>query len=131
MTRTIIVCQTCKFTAETKLNEDGVSGGELLTHHLEEVLDGRDDLSIQKQDCLWACSEHCNVVMSDTERFSYLAGRFEPDRKAAEAIVEWFDKHGKSKTGQVPFREWPDAIRGHFIARLPVPGSTPQTDDAG
>ncbi|MEO1066550.1 MAG: DUF1636 domain-containing protein [Pseudomonadota bacterium] len=128
MSRAIIVCQTCKFTAETKTDTNGVTGGEHLTRHLEDVLAGRDDVVIQKQDCLWACSDHCNVVMSDTERFSYLAGRFAPERASAEAIVEWFDKHGTSKTGQVPFREWPDGMRGHFIARLPVQGSPSSTD---
>lgn len=128
MSRAIIVCQTCKFTAEEKTNAEGVSGGEILTRHLEEVLDGREDVAIQKQDCLWACSDHCNVMMSDTERFSYLAGRFEPGREAAEAIVEWFDKHGESKTGQVAFRQWPDGMRGHFIARLPVHASPISTD---
>lgn len=128
MSRAIIVCQTCKLTAETKTNDEGLAGGEILTSHLEDLLKDRHDITIQKQDCLWACSQHCNVVMSDTERFSYLAGRFEPGREAAEAIVEWFDKHGESKTGQVPFREWPDAMRGHFIARLPVQNSPSSTD---
>ncbi len=128
MSRTIIVCQTCKMTSDEKLNENGKAGGEVLTDHLEAVLAGRDDVTIQKQDCLWACSEHCNVVLSDNERFSYLAGRFEPKREAAEAIVEWFDKHGQSKTGQVPFKQWPDEMRGHFIARLPTQTSPNKTD---
>lgn len=128
MARKIIVCQTCKFTAESKLDDNGVTGGEHLTKHLEDVLKDRDDVEIQKQDCLWACSDHCNVVLSDSERFSYLAGRFEPKRDAAEAIVEWFDKHGESNTGQVPFRQWPDGMRGHFIARIPVQTSPEATD---
>ncbi|MEP2942738.1 MAG: DUF1636 domain-containing protein [Hyphomicrobiales bacterium] len=128
MTRTIIVCQTCKFSQEAKLNDEGLAGGEILTKHLEDVLGEREDLVIQKQDCLWACSDHCNVLMSDSKRFSYLAGRFEPKREAAEAIVQWFDKHGENKTGQVPFREWPDEMRGHFIARLPAQNSPSSTD---
>lgn len=128
MTRAIIVCQTCKFSQEAKLNDEGLAGGEILTKHLEDVLGEREDLVIQKQDCLWACSDHCNVLMSDSARFSYLAGRFEPKREAAEAIVQWFDKHGENKTGQVPFREWPDEMRGHFIARLPVQNSPSSTD---
>ncbi|MEM8796254.1 MAG: DUF1636 domain-containing protein [Pseudomonadota bacterium] len=127
MTRCIIVCQTCKFEAESKTDGQGVTGGEHLTRHLEAVLSERTDITIQKQDCLWACSQHCNVVLSDSDRFSYLAGRFSPERGSAEAIVEWFDKHGESDTGQVPFREWPDGMRGHFIARIPVAGSPGET----
>ncbi len=53
---------------------------------------------------------------------SYLAGGFKPDREAAEAILAWFDLHGQSERGEVPFRAWPNGMRGHFIARLP-PGS--------
>lgn len=128
MSRAIIVCQTCKFSPMSKTDPQGRTGGEILTGHIEAVLAGRADVALQKQDCLWACSDHCNVMLSDTERFSYLAGRFTPERASAEAIVEWFDKHGESKTGQVGFREWPDGMRGHFIARLPVQGSPEKTE---
>ena len=128
MSRAVIVCKSCRYTVEEKVDGQGITGGERLAEHLEKALEGRDDITIQKQDCLWACSQHCNVVMSDTERFSYLAGRFEPKQEAADAIVEWFDKHGTSKTGQVPFREWPQEMKGHFIARLPVHGSPEKTD---
>ena len=38
---------------------------------------------------------------------------------AAEAIVDWFDLHGASEDGWVSFRQWPDGMRGHFIARMP------------
>jgi predicted metal-binding protein len=57
--------------------------------------------------------------MQDDTRYSYLAGGFRPERMAAEAILAWFDLHGTSDTGEVPFRTWPDAMRGHFIARFP------------
>jgi predicted metal-binding protein len=42
-----------------------------------------------------------------------------PERTQAEAILAWFDLHGTTMTGEVPFREWPGAMRGHFIARIP------------
>ena len=42
-----------------------------------------------------------------------------PERESAEAIIAWFDLHGGSEAGWVPFRQWPDGMRGHFIARLP------------
>jgi predicted metal-binding protein len=46
-------------------------------------------------------------------------GDHPPTRAQAEAILAWFDMHGASETGEVPFRQWPDAMRGHFIARVP------------
>ena len=43
----------------------------------------------------------------------------EEKQAQAEAILAWFDLHGATMTGEVPFREWPGAMRGHFIARIP------------
>ena len=79
----------------------------------------RHDVVIDRQSCLWSCLKHCNVFFQDSERYTYLAGGFTPARETAEAILAWFDLHGASVTGEVPFKAWPQAMRGHFIARFP------------
>ena len=119
--RSLVLCTTCKFSAEEKFAPDGRTGGEALIAEVEKLLDerGRTDIRVARQSCLWSCTQHCNVWFRDTERFSYLAGRFEPTRDAAEAIVAWFDLHGTSEEGWVSFKQWPDGMRGHFIARMP------------
>jgi predicted metal-binding protein len=68
---------------------------------------------------LWNCKRHCSVVLRDDQRFTYFTGDHVPERVQAEAILAWFDLHGQTMTGEVPFREWPRAMRGHFIARIP------------
>ncbi len=119
--RSLVICSTCKFSTESKHAPDGRTGGEILIAHMHEVLreQGRDDVSVQTQICLWNCSRPCSVVMRDDERFSYVTGGNEPTKAQAEAILEWFDAHGKTETGEVPFKLWPQAMRGHFIARMP------------
>lgn len=119
--RALIFCTTCKYSADDNVGADGRSGGETLMDHARALLaaDGRDDIAIKGQKCLWSCKRHCNVWLKDSNRFSYLAGDFEPTREAARAIVEWFDRHGDSRTGTVAFRHWPDGMRGHFICRMP------------
>ena len=119
--RSLVFCTTCKHAPDQKIDEDGKTGGEVLIERVREVLSsqGRDDIQIAQQECLWSCKRHCNVWFRDTERFSYIAGDFEPTSDAAEAIVAWFDLHGESELGTVPFRQWPDGMRGHFIARMP------------
>ena len=82
---------------------------------------GRSDVLIERQSCLWSCTRHCNVLIRDSERYRYLAGVFAPGREAAAGILAWFDLHGTSETGEVPFRTWPQTMRGHFIARIPPP----------
>ncbi len=123
--RSVIFCTTCRHSADSKTGPDGRSGGETLAHAFEELLAarGRGDVCVRRQACLWSCTRHCNVWIQDSERFSYIAGGFSPDRQAAEAILEWFDLHGATDDGLVPFRDWPQGMRGHFIARLPPSGN--------
>ena len=80
---------------------------------------GRSDVRVQSQACLWNCTRPCSVVMRDDERFSYVTGGNVPTKAQAEAILQWFDAHGQTETGEVPFKQWPQAMRGHFIARMP------------
>ncbi len=119
--RSLQFCTTCKFTPDAKTAPDGRTGGEMLMGEVKAVLaeKGREDVRVEGQACLWSCTKHCNVVFRDEARFSYVAGGFAPTREAAEAIVAWFDMHGESERGEVPFRTWPDGMRGHFITRLP------------
>lgn len=119
--REIVFCTTCRFSAEEKLGPDGVSGGETLARHLEIVLrdQGRAEPRVARQACLWNCNRFCSVVLRDDQRFTYFTGHHAPTRAQAEAILAWFDAHGDTETGEVPFRQWPDAMRGHFIARIP------------
>ena len=119
--RRIVFCITCRHSAAEREGPDGVTGGETLARHMEALLaeKGRHDIAVDRQSCLWSCLKHCNVFLQDSERYSYLAGGFTPERQAAEAILAWFDLHGASATGEVAFKAWPQAMRGHFIARFP------------
>jgi predicted metal-binding protein len=119
--RSLVICSTCKFSAESKFAPDGRTGGEILISEMNAVLieQGRSDVEVQTQICLWNCTRPCSVVMRDDERFSYVTGGNEPTKAQAEAILAWFDAHGQTQTGEVPFKQWPQAMRGHFIARMP------------
>ena len=58
-------------------------------------------------------------MIQDDARFSYVTGGNTPNEEQAEAILQWFDAHGETDDGQVPFKLWPQKMRGHFIARIP------------
>lgn len=119
--RSLIFCTTCRYSKDRQTGEDGRTGGETLVAHMNDVLAaaGRSDVKIQTQACLWNCKQHCSVVIQDDERFSFFTGHHVPERTQAEAILAWFDLHGENATGEVSFDLWPDAMRGHFIARIP------------
>jgi predicted metal-binding protein len=119
--RSLVLCNSCRFPDGRKFAEDGRTGGQTLIAALNDVLatQGRTDVDVVEQTCLWNCTQSCSVVVRDSQRFSYITGKHEATHHQAEAILQWFDAHGQSDTGEVPFRQWPDAMRGHFIARIP------------
>jgi len=49
-------------------------------------------------------------------------GDFTPDEDAARAILEYAARHAESEHGRVPFKEWPQGVKGHFITRTPPEG---------
>ena len=118
--RDIVMCSSCRLSADEKTGADGRTGGEKLIAHMRDAIEARgSEVGLQTQVCLWNCKRHCSVVLRDDQRFTYFTGGHEPTRQQAEAILDWFTAHGDSETGEVPFRQWPDRMRGHFIARIP------------
>ena len=119
--RSLVLCNSCRFADGRKQADDGRTGGQTLIAELRALLAdlGRGDVDVVEQTCLWNCSMSCSVAIRDTERFSYVTGRHAATRAQAAAILEWFDAHGETASGEVPFKQWPDAMRGHFIARIP------------
>ena len=126
--RRLVLCTTCKFSADSKFAPDGRTGGEILIAALRKVLNqqGRNDVTLEMQACLWNCTRPCSVVIQDDARFSYVTGGNTPNEEQAEAILQWFDAHGETDDGQVPFKLWPQKMRGHFIARIPPQNSGEQ-----
>ena len=91
-----------------------------LREKIEEIQTSRKTgRKVVGHECLWACKHSCTIMLQDENKTGYLAGYFEPTDDAAEAIVDWCDAHEKSDDGAVPFAEWPQGMRGHFIARIP------------
>lgn len=102
-------------------NEKGETGGELLANMVEAERDKRQmELRIVRHACLWSCKQSCAIQLQDENRTGYHAGGFTPDQPTASAILDWAAAHQRTANGEVPFAEWPDAMKGHFIARLPA-----------
>ena len=126
MTTTIIVCDTCRYSVEDKTTKtnDGTekAGGEILAEQIEELAQGVENLEVRRQSCLMGCERHCNTAVTAPGKLSYVIGKFDPTAESAEAIVAYASLHANSEKGQVPFREWPQGVKGHFVARIPPLG---------
>lgn len=121
-TTTIFVCDTCRYSIEDKVDGAGRTGGEILAGYVEAAAEGVTDVIVNRQSCLMGCDRHCNTAISAPGKLSYVLGRFEPSEDAAAAVVEYAALHASSDTGRVPFKQWPQGVKGHFVARIPAVG---------
>jgi len=120
-----VACNTCRFSKEEREDGAGVRGGVRLVEALRAVKasDPRyDGIEVQEMPCLFACTEHCTVHLRAPGKVGYVLGRFTPDAEAATAILDYALRYAASEHGRVPFREWPQGVKGHFITRMPPAG---------
>lgn len=120
MTTWITVCDTCK-RDDWNAEVDNQTDGEKLAALVEAsaASDVAGDVKTRRVSCLMGCSHGCNIAIQAPGKLAYTLGRFDPSQDAADGIVEYAAKHAASASGQVPFREWPIAIKGHFVTRHP------------
>jgi predicted metal-binding protein len=121
----LVVCSTCRFSAEEREDADGVRGGAHLVAALRAQKDGDarlDGLAIEEMPCLFNCSQHCSIHVRAPGKIGYVLGRFEPSAEAAQAILDYAVAYMASEEGVVPYRQWPEGVKGHFIVRVPPAG---------
>ena len=116
---TLIVCETCNFSRDEEVR-DGRKGGEILLEHIQKKMkDFPDDLDVEVRTvrCFMSCESHCNVMVRQKDKNIYVVGNMTPDEDGADTVLEYFEKFARAETGQVPFREWPQGVKGNFIMR--------------
>ncbi len=123
----IVACSTCRFSPDARSDANGQHGGTILHDALVRVRDSDprySGISIQKMACLFACSDHCTVHLRDDDKISYVLGKFTPDDTSATALLDYAVHYADSVDGRVPYSQWPDGVKGHFITRTPPAGMT-------
>ncbi|CCA93434.1 DUF1636 domain-containing protein [Novosphingobium sp. PP1Y] len=121
----VVVCSTCRHSETEREDEHGERGGARLASVMREVQAGDPALaavSVQEMPCLFACKRFCTVHIRAPGKMGYVLGDFAPDREAAHAILSYAAQHAESEEGVVPYRNWPQGVKGHFITRTPPEG---------
>ncbi len=113
----LTVCETCKredWDPESTEQTHGEQLADLVNHALMDSA----ELTFRTHACLMGCSFACNITLQSPGKIGYVLGMFEPNTEAAEAIVDFAHKYAASETGQVPYKTWPQGVKGHFRARM-------------
>ena len=121
----IVACNTCRHSKDAREDAQGRRGGAAMVEILRDVQasDPRyAGIAVQEMPCLFACADHCTVHLRGPGRVGYVLGRFAPETEAATAILDYAVHYAASEHGRVPFGQWPQGVKGHFITRTPPPG---------
>lgn len=121
----VVACNTCRHSADSRDDEQGVRGGARLVAMLRGVQASDDRyaaIAVQEMPCLFACKDFCTIHLRAPGKVSYILGRFTPDEDAARAILDYAVHYAASEHGRVPFSDWPQGVKGHFITRSPPEG---------
>lgn len=118
MTTWITVCDTCKRPGWEETGAQ-TTDGETFAALIEAAATGLPDVQTRRVSCLMGCKTGCNVTIQAADKLCYTLGDFTPDSAAAAGIADYAALHAQSETGQVPYRTWPQAIKGHFVTRHP------------
>ena len=83
------------------------------------------ELRISSVRCLWACTRSCAVHLRGPGRVGYVLCELEPEPSTARALIEYARLYAHSSDGLVPLRQRPQALRGHFLCRIPATTPVP------
>ena len=121
----VVACSTCRLSQDAREDGEGRRGGALLVaalHAVQAADPALAGVAVQAMPCLFACTDFCTVHLRAPGKVGYVLGRFTPDEAAARAILDYAALYAASETGQVPFKQWPAGVKGHFITRTPPEG---------
>jgi predicted metal-binding protein len=112
----LIVCTTC---GGGERDAEGRTRGEQLLAQIQATCAERPGVTASGVRCLWACAQRCTVHLRSPGRLGYVLGRLEPTIETAQGLVDYAGLYADSPEGAVPFKQWPAAVRGHFLCRIP------------
>jgi predicted metal-binding protein len=115
----IVACETCGGKAQ--LDASGRTRGEQLIAELRAARARAGELPVEVSSvrCLWACTRSCAVALRSPTRVGYLIASLEPSELSAAALLDYAVLYAASEDGAVPYKQWPAALKGHFLCRFP------------
>jgi predicted metal-binding protein len=118
----VVACSTCR---RPDVPRGGVPEGARLVTALRAVQRQEPQyaaVQVQEMPCLFACKDACTVHLRAPGKIGYVLAKFEADEAAARAILDYAVQYAASDIGQVPYRDWPEGVKGHFLTRTPPEG---------
>lgn len=118
---TLFVCKSCHCSSEERSNDQSADGTRLLEqlNTLASEQFQSEDFVIQPVACLWTCGQPCAVAFSAPHKPAYLFTNLRAD-EVVFALLQFGRLYLSRKTGNVPWEQFPEALRSVGVAKIPI-----------
>jgi len=115
----LFVCESCNSVHSDDVNHEKSEGATLLNqlHHLHQNGAHQDELEIKPVGCLWTCDHPCSVAFSAPAKATYLLTNV--PAAEAEALLQFGTLYHHSKDGNIPWKQFPEALQSTEVAKIP------------
>lgn len=122
---TLFVCQSCRVNHDHKTDRPA-EGKQLFDHiqTLQQEEADRTDVDIQPVRCLWTCDHPCAIALSSTHKSTYLVANIATTEATtpaiAAAILQLTQRYLASEDGNLPWKQFPEALQTNLVAQIPA-----------
>ncbi|MCD8488893.1 MAG: DUF1636 domain-containing protein [Desertifilum sp.] len=113
------VCKYCNAVHSKEVDYEQ-SEGAILYQELAKLHQDwahKNDLEIRSVGCLWTCDRPCSVSFSATDKATYVLTQVPLSQ--ATALLEFGELYLKSKAGDIPWKQIPEALQAVDKAKVP------------
>ncbi|MBE9157487.1 DUF1636 domain-containing protein [Nodosilinea sp. LEGE 06152] len=121
---TLFVCRSCH-QSEQRPPEQPADGAVLCDRiqALHQSWSRQSELEVRGVDCLWTCDHPCSIALAADHRPTYALAKVlvkgENHADIAEAVLQLSERYLDSKSGIIPWKQFPEVLKTEFIACVP------------
>lgn len=119
----LYICRTCKpegFAGEPQ-QRPGFRLAEAMARRVIERQLGAV-VTVKSVDCLSVCKRPCTVAVTGAGKFGYVVGDVEVGRDI-DPLIDYAVAFGRTADGITVWRERPEIVKRHTVARIPPFGA--------
>lgn len=114
---TLFVCKSCCFSEDHPADQPA-DGAVLLQQLQAQQTSQPESCHIQPVGCLWDCGRTCVVAFSASRKPTYLFSGLPSG--SAPALLQFAQQYAHSKTGNIPYEKFPEALQEIAVAKIPA-----------
>jgi len=123
MTTILYICVTCRGTPPVEAPAALRPGARLLAEVEQRLAadranGGGEGIDVVPANCLSNCPRGCSAAVSGSGKWTYVIGDLDPDRHAGD-VIDFARLHRAHEQGVPEWRDRPEHVRKHTIARVP------------